>query len=77
MTSQERSQSLNQLNKDIKERELYLKTINEQIEETTLAGNNALRVLQGEVEQLELKKSKLLRELLYITREKELATMEE
>lgn len=75
--SNQKSQFLSQLNDDIRERKEYLKSLNDQIEEATTAGNNALRILQGEVEQLEIRKSKLLRELIHLTREKELATLQE
>ncbi len=64
---------LNQLNDDISERKSYLEQIEESIAIAERNGELAMRDLKAEIERLENKKARLMKELLAIKQEIEIA----
>ena len=53
-----------QLESAIVDRAAYLRQIERDIEEVTLAGSDRIRVLQGEIDSLEREKARLMKQLL-------------
>jgi hypothetical protein len=57
---QRRLQKLDDINAGIKERSAYLDQVNRDIEAVTLAGNDRLREIAGEIEEAESEKARLM-----------------
>lgn len=67
------SSTLNKTKSDLVEAKEYLVTIETQILIATTAGNDALRDLQREVEEMQIEKASLIKELLSIRQDIRLA----